>query len=102
MYRVELIRAAEEDFALLDRSLQTLALKQLRKLENHPHAGKPLGKRFGFDLSGYRSLPFGGKRYRIVYRVDQTSSVVTVIAIGKKAKFEVYRQATERRNHEEP
>lgn len=100
MYRVELVRAAEGDFAALDRSLQILALKQLRKLENYTLAGKPLGKRLGFDLSGYRSLNFGGKRYRIVCRVDKTTATVTVIAIGKKAKFEVYRQAAERREQE--
>lgn len=100
MYRVELIRAAEDDFAALDRSLQILALRQLRKLENHPQAGKPLGKRLGFDLSGYRSLHFGGKRYRVVYRVDEATATATVTAIGKKAKFEVYQQAAERRDQE--
>ena len=100
MYRLELVRAAEDDFAALDRGLQILALKQLRKLENHPQAGKPLGKRLGFDLSGYRSLHFGGKRYRIVYRIDKAAATVTVMAIGRKAKFEVYRQATERRQQE--
>ena len=100
MYRVELIQAAEEDFASLDRSLQILALKQLRKLENHPQTGKPLGKRFGLDLSGYGSLSFGRKRYRIVYRIDKASATVTVMAIGRKAKFEVYRHATERHDRE--
>ncbi len=100
MYRLELVRAAEDDFAALDRGLQILALKQLRKLENHPQAGKPLGKRLGFDLSGYRSLHFGGQRCRIVYRFDEAAATVTVMAIGKKAKFEVYRQAAERREQE--
>ena len=100
MYRVELVRAAEEDFAALDHALQILALKQLRKLENHPQAGKPLGRRLGFDLSGYRSLHFGRKHYRIVYRIDKTTATVTVIAVGKRAKFEVHRQAAERREQE--
>ena len=93
---VELTKFAEEDFAALDNNLRILALKQLRKLERHPLAGKPLGRKFGLDLSGYRSLYFAGKRYRIVYRYDEKAQQVTVVAIGKKAKFEVYRRATER------
>jgi len=95
-YTVELTRFAEEDFAALDHSLHILALKQLRKLERHPSVGKPLGHKFGYDLSGYRSLHFAGKRYRIVYRLDDEARRVTVVAIGKKAKFEVYRHAAER------
>jgi len=95
-YIVELTWFAEEDFAALDHSLRILALKQLRKLERNPLAGKPLGHKFGYDLSGYRSLYFGGKRYRIVYRLDDEARRVTVVAIGKKAKFEAYRRAAER------
>jgi len=95
-YTVELTGFAEEDFAALDHSLRILALKQLRKLEDHPSAGKPLGHKFGYDLSGYRPLHFAGKRYRIVYRLDDEAGQVTVVAVGKKAKFEVYRRAAER------
>jgi len=95
-YTVALTGFAEEDFAALDHSLRILALKQLRKLEGHPLVGKSLGHKFGYDLSGYRSLYFAGKRYRIVYRLDDEARQVTVVAIGKKAKFEVYRRAAER------
>ena len=95
-YIIELTRFAEEDFAALDHSLRILALKQLRKLEAHPSAGKPLGHKFGYDLSSYCSLYFASKRYRIVYRLDDEAGQVTVVAIGKKAKFEVYRRAAER------
>ena len=96
-YIVELIRFAEDDFAALDHSLRILALKQLRKLESHPSGGKPLGHKFGYDLSGYRALYFAGKRYRIVYRLDDETKRVTIVAIGKKAKFKVYRRAAERK-----
>ena len=96
VHTVELTRCAEEDFADLDQSLRILALKQLRKLGGHPLVGKPLGHKFGYALSGYRSLHFAGKRYRIVYRLDDKARRVTVVAIGKKAKFEVYRRAAER------
>ena len=95
-YTLELTGLAEEDFAALDHSLRILALKQLRKLEGFPSAGESLGSKFGFDLSGHRSLYFAGKRYRIVYRLEDKTRQVTVVAIGTKAKFEVYRRAAER------
>ena len=95
-YTIELTRFAEKDFAALDHSLCILALKQLRKLERFPSVGKSLGHKFGYDLSNYRSLYFAGKRYRIVYRLDDEARQVTVVAIGKKAKFEAYRRAAER------
>ncbi len=101
-YTVQLTRFAEEDFAALDRSLRILALKQLRKLEAHPLAGKPLGRKFGIDLSGYRALYFAGKRYRIVYRLEEDARQVIVVAIGKKARFEAYRRAAEREEGRAP
>ena len=67
----------------------------MRKLKHHPYAGKPLGHKAGYALTGYRAIPFAGKRYRIVYKVDEKSELVTVIVIGKKAKFEAYRLAAE-------
>ncbi len=95
-YRVKLHPAARSDLVSLDRGLQQQAARQLAKLKTHPQAGEQLGNKAGFDLTGYRSLHFAGQRYRIVYRVDEDSRVVWVIAIGKKAKFEAYRIAGER------
>jgi mRNA interferase RelE/StbE len=96
MYIVELIRAAERDFANLDHSLRILAAKQLHKLRQRPQAGESLGNKFGYDLSGYRSIYFARKKYRIIYRLDEAAERVTVVAIGKKANFAVYRQAARR------
>jgi mRNA-degrading endonuclease RelE of RelBE toxin-antitoxin system len=95
-YQVKLHPDARSDLAALDKSLQRQAAKQLRKLRSHPFAGKPLGHKFGIDLTGYRSLYFGGKRYRIVYRVDETNRIVWVIAIARRARFEAYRLAARR------
>jgi len=95
-YQVKLHPDARSDLASLDKSLQRQAAKQLRKLKSHPFAGKPLGHKCGIDLTGYRSLYFGGKRYRIVYRVDEASRIVWVIAIARRAGFEAYRLAARR------
>ena len=66
MYEVELIEEAEADFAALDPGLRRQAEAQMRKLKHHPYAGKPLGHKVGYDLTGYRAIPFAGKRYRII------------------------------------
>jgi len=95
-YRVKLHPDARSDLASLDKSLQRQAAKQLRKLGGHPLAGKPLGHKFGIDLTGYRSLYFGGKRYRIVHRVDEANRIVWVMAIARRARFEAYRLAARR------
>ena len=92
-YWVKLHPGARSDLAGLDKGLQRQASKQLRKLKRHPHAGEPLGHKAGYDLTGYRSLHFAGKRYRIVYRLDEEAKAAWVIAIAKKAKFEAYRLA---------
>ena len=99
MYEVELIEEAEADFAALDPGLRRQAEAQMRKLKHHPYAGKPLGHKAGYDLTGYRAIPFAGKRYRIVYKVDEKSELVTVIA--RKARFEAYRLAAWRAGEEE-
>ncbi len=95
-YYVKLHPDARSDLAALDKALQRQAAKQLSKLKSHPFAGKPLGHKCGIDLTGYRSLYFGGKRYRIVYRVDETSHIVWVIAIARRARLEAYRLAGSR------
>lgn len=95
-YQVKLHPDVRSDLAALDKALQRQAAKQPRKLESHPLAGKPLGHKCGIDLTGYRSLYFGGKRFRIVYRLDETSRIVRVIAIARRVGFEAYRLATRR------
>jgi len=95
-YQVKLHPDARSDLAGLDKSLQRQAAKQFRKLQHHPRAGKPLGHKYGIDLTGYRSLYLGGKRYRIVYRVDETNRIVWVIAIARRVGFEAYRLAARR------
>nr|HID14013.1 hypothetical protein [Anaerolineae bacterium] len=95
-YQVKLHPDVRSDLAALDKTLQRQAAKQLRKLGSHPFAGKPLGHKYGLDLTGYRSLYFGGKRYRIVYRVDEVSRTVRVIAIARRVGFEAYRLAARR------
>ena len=95
-YQVKLHPDVHSDLTALDKTLQRRAAKQLRKLESHPLAGKPLGHKAGIDLTGYRSLYLGNKRYRIVYRVDEANHIIWVIAVARRVGFEAYRLAARR------
>lgn len=91
-HRVHLERAAVEGLDELDKADQEQVYKQLKKLEDAPELGKPLGKRGDINLTGYRKLVLANRRVRVVYRIDP-NGVVRVIVIGKREDSEVYRLA---------
>ncbi len=70
-YEITFLPGAQEDFDALDSSARKLAHKQLRKLEEKPELGQPLGKRANIDLTGYRKMLFNRKKHRIVYRIHK-------------------------------
>ncbi|OGQ88858.1 MAG: hypothetical protein A2512_12575 [Deltaproteobacteria bacterium RIFOXYD12_FULL_56_24] len=63
---------------------------QLKKLEDAPHLGQPLGNMRGFDLTGYYKLYAVRKSIRVVYRIMEDEVIVEVGRIGKRTDFEVY------------
>ena len=65
-----------------DKTLMEELMKKVKKLQDMPHAGKPLKYR----LSHYRSLRVKGK-YRLVYRVDENESMVTLVAFGHREEI---------------
>lgn len=87
---------AEQDFDGLDRAVQKQAFTQFEKLENSPELGKPLGKKAGLDLTGYRKLYFFQKKFRIVYKLDERNKEVIIFAIGKREDMKVYRSVIKR------
>jgi mRNA interferase RelE/StbE len=95
-YEVVLTGAAQDDFEKLDRPVQKSAIRQLEKLETSPLYGEPCGNKHGMDLSGCRSLHFQRNSYRIVYRVEETKRKITVLVIGKREGYAVYRAAASR------
>jgi mRNA interferase RelE/StbE len=95
-YRVELTSEAAADFRVLDGSVKKLVAKQLKKLEEFPHLGQPLGNMRDFDLSGYYKMYAVRKSIRIVYRIIEEVIVVEVVGIGKRADFEVYAEVARR------
>jgi len=61
-----------------DKLLMERIAKAILKLEQNPHAGKPLS----YDLKGYRSLHVG--KYRIVYEIDESAKEVILRSIGHR------------------
>lgn len=95
-YNLKWKSEAEKEFAKLDKTIQKQALTQFKKLANSPELGDLLGKKSGFDLSGYRKLYFFQKKYRIVYKLGEKNKEVIIFAVGKREDMKVYRDVVKR------
>jgi mRNA interferase RelE/StbE len=97
VYRIEFIPDAEKDFEALDGSVKKEVAKKIDSLGKNPFLGKPLGNKFGTDLTGFYKLYVAKKKYRIVYRlIGEHIEVVEIVGIGKRDKEEVYRLVARR------
>jgi len=99
-YEPQFVEGAVEDLKALDPSLKRLAWKQMGKIANSPELGKPLGKRMGYDLTGFRTIRFHRQAYRIVYEILEDEGVVKIWGIGKREREEVYRVVAKRRGED--
>lgn len=97
MYEYKFHPEAEKELAKLNRSVQILFIKTLKKILKSPELGQDLGNKNNLDLTGLKKMYFDHKRYRIVYEVLADEVVIHLIAIGKRDKMEVYEKAGERR-----
>ena len=96
MYGYKFHPEAEKEVEKLNRSVQILFAKTLKKILKSPELGQDLGNRSNLDLSGLKKIYFDHKRYRIVYQVIEEEVIIYLIAVGKRDKMEVYRKANER------
>lgn len=95
-YRVRFTSAADEDVtAIQDTRTRAAVVRRAYALHTEPAAqGKPLQE----DLKGLYSVRAAGQRYRIVYRVQEMASEVTVLVVGirkegdKRDAYEVARR----------
>lgn len=91
----------ETDMAALDTdALRREAAAMMLRLKRRPHLGKRLYRdaRTG-DLSDCRKVYFDEARHRIVYRLlpsDGAPTRIEIIAVGPRARLDVYRKASER------
>jgi len=96
-YKIEFHPGAEKDFDALDGSIRKEVAKKIDALAENPFLGKPLGKRYGTDLTGFYKLYVSRKKYRIVYRlIGEYIEVIEIVGIGKRDKEEVYKLVARR------
>jgi mRNA interferase RelE/StbE len=96
-YKVEFHPDAERDFASLDGSVRKEVAKKIEALAENPFLGKPLGKKYGIDLTGFYKIYLSKKEYRIVYRlIGKHIEVIEIVGIGKRDKEEAYRLVARR------
>lgn len=95
-YNLKWKSEAEKEFGELDSTIQKQAITQFKKLSKSPELGELLGKKAGFDLTGYRKLYFFQKKYRIVYKLDERNKEVIIFAVGKREDMKVYRDVAKR------
>ncbi len=90
-YKIEFIPEAEQDFAKLDNSIRKQVAKKIDKLSINPYFGETLQDKFGMNLTGFYKIYVLDKRYRIVYRIIESSKIVEIWAIDKRDKKKVYK-----------
>jgi mRNA interferase RelE/StbE len=97
VYKIEFLPDAEKDFDALDGSIRKEVTKKIDALADNPFLGKPLGKKYGVDLTGFYKLYVSKKKYRIVYRlIGKHIEVIEIVGIGKRAEEEVYKLVARR------
>ena len=96
-YKVEFLPGAEKDYEALDKSVRKEVAKKIDALAENPLLGKPLGNKFGIDLTGYYKLYAAKKKYRIVYRsAGGQIEVIEIVGIGKREREEIYKLIAKR------
>jgi mRNA interferase RelE/StbE len=97
VYKVEFLPDAEKDFDAFDASTRTEVAKKIEALAENPFLGKPLGKKYEVDLTGFYKIYVSKKKYRIVYRLTgKHIEVIELVGIGKRDKEEVYKLVARR------
>jgi mRNA interferase RelE/StbE len=91
-YKLEFKRSALKEWQRLDATLKRQLKNKLAKRLEQPHL--PSAK-----LSGAKNLykiKLRQSGYRLVYKVEDNTVTVTVVAVGKRERNEVYRKAIAR------
>lgn len=97
MYDIKYHPLLEDDLKQLNNSIRIEVFKKLKKIQQSPELGLPLGNKNNMNLTGLRKVYVAKKQVRIVYEVIDDILVVHVIAIGKREDMEVYKQAEQRK-----
>jgi mRNA interferase RelE/StbE len=91
-YRLVYAAACRRQILRLPPVLKPLAKRAIEQLAQEPHTGKRLER----ELAGYLSLR--AKRYRVIYRVDESSRTVEIRYVGlRRDIYEVFTEEIRQR-----
>ena len=93
-YSLEFKKSALKDWNKIGATLKEQFKKKLIERLENPHV--PAAKLSGADNLYKIQLRQSG--YRLVYRVEDDVVIVTVLAVGKRERNDVYRKAMSRLN----
>jgi mRNA interferase RelE/StbE len=79
-YEVRIIRSAEKDMDKLPEAVHDRISKRITALEDNP---RPRGVKKLSDRNEYR-LRVGN--YRILYTINDSESIVTIVAVGHRSQ----------------
>jgi mRNA interferase RelE/StbE len=96
MYEIKYHPLLEEDLKQLNNSVRLEVFKKIKKIQQSPQIGKPLGNKNGMNLTGLKKVYVAKKQVRIVYEIVNEVLIVHIIAIGKREDMEVYKQSKQR------
>lgn len=90
MFRIQFIKESAKDWRKLDNSVKLELKKNLQ-----PRLQDPMveSSRLRGDLSDCYRIRAPKSGYRLVYKVENETLVILVIAVGKRDDAEVYRSA---------
>ena len=91
-FKLKFLPTALKEWKKLDGSIQIKFKKKLKERLNEPHHLK--SRLSGFE--NHYKIKLTASGYRLVYEVMDQEIYVLVIAVGKRDKNEVYKQAHNR------
>ena len=84
MYDYKFHPEAEKELEKLNRSVQILFTKTLKKILKSPELGVDLGNKNNLNLSGLKKMYFDHKRYRVVYQILEEDYTLDKITQSKE------------------
>ena len=94
---------AQDEMEELDGSVRSHVVKAIRRVAQNPRLtseggyGKPLGNKFGIDLTGLLKIKLRADGVHVVYKLEERDGKMVVVVVGVRADEEVYREAYARR-----
>jgi mRNA interferase RelE/StbE len=91
-YRLRFKVEAEKEWKKIDSTIRNQFKRKIEKVLQNPHI--PTAKLSGLDDCYKIKLRSAG--YRLIYQVRDEDVVVSVVAVGKRERNEVYKTAIKR------